>query len=259
MTGASRVSLLAAALAFGLTAPSAAESPAAESLPDAAVSSLFWNQEERIVGFRNFDAIYDTRPIDNGSEFLPLKSEPMDFSGLTYEVEGEAFTLEDHLESLFVAGILVAKGDRILLERYRLGHDETSRWVSYSIAKSVTSMLVGAAIEDGYIDSVDEQVTDYLPRLKGSAYDGATIRHLLQMASGVAWSEVYTDPDSTSAAPAAPMAWCLWTIWRASRARSNRAIASTTTPARPIWSERCCAPPLATMRRAIWPRRSGGR
>lgn len=189
MTGAFRVLILAALL---LVRPASAD----EELPDAATSSLFWTQEERIVGFRNFDVIYDTRPIDNGSEFLPLHSAPMDFSGLEYEVEGTTYTLEDHLESRFVAGILVAKGDRILLERYRLGHDENSRWVSYSIAKSVTSMLVGAAIEDGYIRSVDEQVIAYLPRLKGTAYEGATIRNLLQMASGVAWNEDYTDAES---------------------------------------------------------------
>ena len=57
-------------------------------------------------------------------------------------------------------------------------------------------MLVGAAIADGYIENVDEPVTDYLPRLRGSAYEGTTIRHLLQMASGVAWNEDYTDADS---------------------------------------------------------------
>lgn len=165
-------------------------------LPDPATSSLFWTQDERIVGFRNFDVIYTTRAIDHGSDFLPLRSAPADFSQVEYEVGGETFSIEDFVERLFVAGLLVAKGDRILLERYRLGHDETSRWVSYSIAKSVTSMLVGAAIADGYIGSVDEPVTDYLPRLRGSAYEGTTIRHLLQMASGVAWNEDYTDADS---------------------------------------------------------------
>ena len=189
VTDALRVLALAVLV---LTLPSLAD----EELPDAATSSLFWTQEERIVGFRNFDALYDTRPIDHGTELLPLRQAPMDFSMLEYEVEGETYTLDDHLESHFVAGILVAKDDRILLERYRLGHDAETRWVSYSIAKSVTSMLVGAAIQDGYIASVDEQVTAYLPRLKGTAYDGATIRNLLQMASGVAWNESYTDPES---------------------------------------------------------------
>ena len=166
------------------------------TLPDPATSSLFWTQDERIVGFRNFDVIYTTRAIDHGSDFLPLHSAPADFSEVAYQVSGEAFSVDDHLERHFVAGLLVVKGDRILLERYRLGHDETSRWVSYSVAKSVTSMLVGAAIADGYIESLDEPVTDYLPRLRGSAYEGTTIRHLLQMASGVAWNEDYTDAES---------------------------------------------------------------
>jgi len=168
----------------------------AERLPSGDTSSLFWTQEERIVGFRNFDTIYRTRPIDNGTDFLALVSDPIDFSDLTYDATGDTHTLDHYLETFFVAGLLVVRGEKILLERYRLGHDETSRWVSYSIAKSVTSLLVGAALKDGYIDSLDEAVTDYLPRLKGSAYDRATIRDVLHMASGVTWNESYTDPDS---------------------------------------------------------------
>lgn len=186
--------LLVLCLSTGNVAAHADEN--AEALPSRNTSPLFWTQQERIVGFRNFDAIYDTRAVDNGTDHLPLKDDPKDFSTLTYEVDGTTFSLDHYLETFFVAGFLVASGERILLERYRLGHSETSRWVSFSVAKSVTSLLIGAAIRDGYIESVDEGVTDYLPRLKGSPYDGATIRHLLQMASGVAWDESYTDPTS---------------------------------------------------------------
>ena len=168
----------------------------AEALPTRDTSPLFWTQEERIVGFRNFDAIYDTRVVDNGTDHLHLTDDPRDFSTLSYEVDGMAYPLDHYLETFFVAGFLVASGERILLERYRLGHSETSRWVSFSVAKSVTSLLIGAAIRDGYIESVDEEVTDYLPRLKGGSYEGTTIRDLLQMASGVAWNESYTDPVS---------------------------------------------------------------
>ena len=190
-----------AALWIGLAmlfahAGSAAEAEQDVALPSAETSSLFWTQEERIVGFRNFDAIYPTRPIDNGTDSLPLVDDPRDFSELTYVVDGASHTLDQYLERFHVAGVLVADGDRILLERYRLGHTETSRWVSYSVAKSVTSLLIGAAIRDGNIGSLDEPVTDYLPRLKDSAYERSTIRHLLQMASGVAWNESYTDPTS---------------------------------------------------------------
>jgi len=198
---ATTVPAAGAALSIGLAvlfAPvcSAAGTGQEVALPSADTSSLFWSQEERIVGFRNFDTIYTTRPVDNGTDYLPLADDPRDFSELSYRVGGATHTLDEYLERFYVAGILVAEGDRILLERYRLGHTETSRWVSYSIAKSVTSLLIGAAVRDGYIDNLDEPVTDYLPRLKDTAYQGTTIRHLLQMASGVAWNESYTDPAS---------------------------------------------------------------
>jgi CubicO group peptidase (beta-lactamase class C family) len=110
--------------------------------------------------------------------------------------DGGSLTVADYLERQSVAGLLVIKDGAIVYERYRLGNDRDTRWISYSVAKSVVSMLVGAAIRDGYIASVDEKVSDYLPRLKGSAYDQATLRDILQMASGVAWDETYDDPQS---------------------------------------------------------------
>ena len=67
---------------------------------------------------------------------------------------------------------------------------------SFSVAKSVTSTLVGAAIQDGKIKSLSAPVTDYIPELKGSGYDGVTVRQLLMMSSGVKWNEDYTDPKS---------------------------------------------------------------
>ena len=181
--------------AFLCAATLADETPI-EKLPSPDTSPLFWTQEERIVGFRNFDAIYDTRRIGAGENHLRLVADPQDFGDVTYSVDGQRHTLDDYLETFHVAGLLVVKGDRILLERYRLGHSETARWVSFSIAKSVTSLLIGAAIRDGYIESLDEPAVDYLPRLRGSAYDGASIKDILQMASGVGWDEDYANPDS---------------------------------------------------------------
>ncbi|MCH7853882.1 MAG: serine hydrolase [Proteobacteria bacterium] len=93
-------------------------------------------------------------------------------------------------------GIRIIKNGRILYERYGLGNTEDSRWVSFSVAKSVVAMLIGAAIQDGYIASVNEKVTQYLPRLKGSSYDQSSIANLMQMASGVQWNEDYADPKS---------------------------------------------------------------
>ena len=111
------------------------------------------------------------------------------------------------MQSQRIAGLIAVKDGRVHLERYGLGNDANSRWISFSVAKSVVSMLIGAAIQDGYIASVDDPVVDYLPRLKGGAYDAVTIRHILQMSSGVAWNEDYADPNSdTAKAPAGGMA-----------------------------------------------------
>ncbi|SFE99755.1 serine hydrolase domain-containing protein [Thermophagus xiamenensis] len=104
--------------------------------------------------------------------------------------------LDDFIRNQKVAGLLVIHDGKIRLERYALGHTDTSLWSSLSVAKSVTSTLVGVAIKDGYIKSIDDYVTDYLPDLKGSAFDSVKIRHLLTMTSGIKWNENYTDPNS---------------------------------------------------------------
>ena len=94
------------------------------------------------------------------------------------------------------SGVLVLKDGKVLLERYALGRKPEDRWTSFSVAKSVTSTLVGAAIQDGKIRSLEAPVTDYIPELKGSGYDGVTVRQLLTMSSGVRWNENYEDPNS---------------------------------------------------------------
>ncbi|MCB0447026.1 MAG: serine hydrolase [Gelidibacter sp.] len=103
--------------------------------------------------------------------------------------------LDDFIEEQKVAGFLVLQDGKIRMERYALEHNATNLWSSLSVAKSVTSTLVGIAIKDGYIKSVDDYVTDYLPNLKGSAFDSVKIRHLLTMTTGVRWNEDYTDPN----------------------------------------------------------------
>ncbi len=137
-----------------------------------------------------------SRRVEAGDTALALPEKPTDFSNLRYEVENNSYSLDDYLEHTQVAGLLVLKDGNILLERYGLGNDEDSVWIAYSMAKSVTSLLYGAAIADGYLPGLDAMVTDYVPALKGSAYDGATLRHLLQMSSGVQWNEDYADPAS---------------------------------------------------------------
>lgn len=99
------------------------------------------------------------------------------------------------MERNFLAGLLVVQDGRIRLERYGLGLRDSDRWTTMSTIKSWTAMLVGAAIRDGAIASVDEAVTRFLPELRGTAYEGVTLCHLLTMSSGTRWTEVYSDPD----------------------------------------------------------------
>ena len=94
------------------------------------------------------------------------------------------------------AGLVIIHDGKVRFERYGLDFDAHGRWTSFSVAKSITSTLVGAAIQDGHIASLDEMVSRYIPDLRGSAYDSVSIRHLLTMSSGVRWNEDYEDPNS---------------------------------------------------------------
>ena len=150
-----------------------------------------WNQAEREFAFANWDRVVSTRTIARGKEVHPL---PEGNALPTFAPGGEgAIQLQRSIDNFKLAGIVVLHDGKVRLERYALGHSAAGRWVSFSVAKSLTSTLVGAAIKDGYISSVDDVVTRYIPELRDSAYDGVTVRQLLTMTSGVKWNEDYTD------------------------------------------------------------------
>ena len=157
---------------------------------------LFWTPEQQVASYRNINMIFPTREIAAGGKTLDLPEQLRSLGDTEIHVDNRTLTADDYFAEHNVAGLLVIKDGKIAYERYGLGNTEDSLWISFSVAKSVTSMLIGAAIQDGYIKSVDEKVTDYLPRLKNSAYDQSTIRNVLQMSSGVEWNEDYADPKS---------------------------------------------------------------
>ncbi|ALO47504.1 serine hydrolase domain-containing protein [Pseudohongiella spirulinae] len=159
-------------------------------------SILFWRDDQQIAGFRNTHLLSPVRHIQRGDSVMELPRDERDFSSLQYEVAGQQFTFDDYMRHNHVGGVLVLKDGKVLLERYGLGNTERTRWVSFSMTKSIVSLLTGAALHDGYINSIEDPVTDYLPQLKGSSYDGVTIKHVLQMASGTDWNEDYADPNS---------------------------------------------------------------
>jgi CubicO group peptidase (beta-lactamase class C family) len=150
-----------------------------------------WSQADREIGFAHWDSIWPSRAVPRGSHVHPL---PIGVPLAAFAPGGEsAAWLDAYVAEQHVAGLLVLQDGRIRLERYGLGYDSTKRWTSQSVSKSITSTLVGAALKDGYIRSLDDPVSRYVAGLRGSAYDSVTIRQLLTMTSGVRWTEVYTD------------------------------------------------------------------
>ncbi|RYI98620.1 MAG: class A beta-lactamase-related serine hydrolase, partial [Acetobacteraceae bacterium] len=136
--------------------------------------------------YANVDRMFATRAISRGAHVLPLPYGPELIPG----------DVAAHVERTNIAGLLVLHRGEIRLEHYALGLTEATRWSTMSTVKSMTSTLVGAALRDGSLGSLDDEVAHYLPALRGSAYDGVSVRHLLTMSSGTAWDETYTDRGS---------------------------------------------------------------
>jgi CubicO group peptidase (beta-lactamase class C family) len=149
-----------------------------------------------ITTFRNIDRLFPTRTVAHGSTPFPLPPSSAPLASVSFTSRGAHYTLDGYMAANRVSGLLVLKNGLVALERYQFGNGPQTRWMSMSIAKSITSTLIGVAIKDGAIGSIDDPVTKYVPRLAHSAYDGVTVRHLLMMASGVRWNETYTDPKS---------------------------------------------------------------
>ena len=151
---------------------------------------LFWNQAQRDAAFRALDrlpVLAKSHTIVAGSNASPLPPGPP----LKIPLD-----VSDYMATQRSAALLVLQDGKLRLERYGLDFDRSGRWTSFSVAKSLTSTLVGAAIRDGYIQSMDDKVSRYIPQMKGSAYDDVSIRQLLTMTSGVQWNEDYADPKS---------------------------------------------------------------
>jgi CubicO group peptidase (beta-lactamase class C family) len=179
---------LAAAIAAG---PAAAQVPLNPKTP----MLLTWTPKQQREGYRAMETLFKVNVIKRGDHVHPLPRAARQIDPQV-TVAGKSMSVAAYMQAYDVSGVLVLKDGKIVMERYGLGRGPQDRWTSFSVAKSVTSTLVGAAIADGKIRSLDAPVTDYINELKGSAYDGVTVRQLLTMSSGVKWNEDYTDPNS---------------------------------------------------------------
>lgn len=153
---------------------------------------LFWSQAKRDADFAHMYRIFPADKVDAGKDTRQLP----DGKALQPQWHDPAITLDTYMQRYHVHGVMVLQHGRVRLERYALGSDADTHWTSFSVAKSVTSMLLGVALKQGDVDSLNDRVGDYVPELADSAYADVTVRQLLTMTSGVRWNEDYTDPDS---------------------------------------------------------------
>jgi len=155
-----------------------------------------WDRQERLLGFKSVENLTAVHTVAAGGPVRELQPAAGDKEKKM--AEALAGPTAAFLKTGDVVGVLVLHRGRVLVEEYAKGFTPKDRWTSFSVAKSVTSTLVGAAVSDGLL-KLDDQVIKYVPELQGSAYDGVTVRHLLTMTSGVQWNEDYSDPDSDTA------------------------------------------------------------
>lgn len=151
-------------------------------------ATLFWSQAEREAGFRRMSALFPSDIAAPGAHVRPLpQGEPLPL---------DAGMLDDYMDRHHIAGLMVLHEGEVRLERYGLEFGPDQRWESYSVAKSVTSTLLGIAMQQGHVGGLDDTLQTYISELSGSAYDGVTVGQLLTMTSGVRWNEDYADPES---------------------------------------------------------------
>jgi len=202
-------------LALGLSAcplPFDAELPPPKDM-------LTWTPAQRVVGFRNTYRLYRGDVFHARGAPLALPSVPYRLPPVSYRMDGKPLNLDAYLRRQAVSGMLILKNGRVAYEFYGAGNGEATLWTSRSVAKSVVSILIGMAIKEGLIASVDDPILRYLPELRGTGWDGVTLRNLLQHTSGIAWNENYADSDSDFArltrCEAGPDPYpCVWTLVR---------------------------------------------
>lgn len=158
--------------------------------PERAASNILkTTPENQAATLRNQDQIGPHRVIRRGGPVRPLPPHQTPLADQAYAAGDAMVGLDDFMARRRTAGFLILKDGEIALERYGMGNGPDSRWTSFSIAKSMTATVVGAALHEGAIASLDDPCGLYLPQLRGSAYHDVTLRNLLRMTSGVAWEE----------------------------------------------------------------------
>jgi CubicO group peptidase (beta-lactamase class C family) len=184
--------IAAGALAVALAPAALAQKP----ISDPPVASILtWTQKQQLERYPAIEKVYAVDTIKKGDKVSPLPAADTQIDPkVTFNKRSS--TVDAFMKDNRITGLIAIKDGEVVLEKYALGRKPEDRWTSFSVAKSMTSILIGAAIKDGWINNVHEPVTRYLPELKGSAYDGVSIRQLISMQTGVKWDENYASQQS---------------------------------------------------------------
>lgn len=151
---------------------------------------------DRIVqNFQHMDDMFSSRAIQHGDDVLAFAEGTYTLPE-TFTHRGKTFETEPFLERMKTTGLIIVQDETILLERYGRGHTPAGRHIAWSVTKSFVSALFGIAVAEGHLQDLMQPVSEILPELEGSGYDGVPIKHVLQMSSGVRFDEDYGDPFS---------------------------------------------------------------
>ena len=150
----------------------------------------------QVENFRSMASIYPVRVIRRSARPVPLACGKAMTLPSAFRVQDREVDTARFLAEVETTGLLVMKDDRVVFEDYWLGNDATTQTISWSVVKSFVSALIGIALHEGVLQSVEDPVTRYVPELAGSGYDGVRLKDVLQMSSGVRWNEDYSDPEA---------------------------------------------------------------
>jgi CubicO group peptidase (beta-lactamase class C family) len=166
----------------------------AEGYPVGTAKTWFYDEHVRVGSFSHIDDILPYLRVNKSASPLPLPK-AASVPPLGYRFEQQSFTIDDFLAHQRITGLLVVKDGQILAERYQYDRKDSDRFISHSMAKSITSLAIGIALAEGKIASLDDTVAKYEPKLAGSPYGETTIRNILRMSSGVPFDESYNGKD----------------------------------------------------------------
>jgi CubicO group peptidase (beta-lactamase class C family) len=199
------ISFVVAVCISGCDSPEPLETPVEEATLAAEESQVpetvrfsgsMFTGAEQYDNFYRLHEFFPSHAISASPSPHPFKTGPTIELPEAFEFNGASINVQDFLNETDTAALLVIKDGQIRYENYWLTGGPGVHWISWSVGKSFVSALVGIAIEEGLIESVEVPITRYVPALNGSAYDKVRIKDILQMSSGARWTENYGDPDS---------------------------------------------------------------